>query len=67
MTREKAIQVDHLLYKIECYEALLNEISHMEVLEELKDTYKEANEIEAELLAVVRTRLDSLLKELEEM
>ena len=67
MTREKALQVEHLLYKIECYEALLDEISSMEVLEEIKDAYKEGDELEAELLAVVVTRLDALQKELEEM
>ena len=67
MTREKAIQVDHLLYKIECYEALLSEITSIEVLEEIKKVYNEGDEIEAELLAVVQIRLDRLLKELEEM
>ena len=66
MTREKAIQVDHLLCKIECYEALLSEIYSMEVLEEIKDAYREGPELEKELLAVVQTRLDNLLKELEE-
>ena len=67
MTREKALQVDHLLYKIETYEALLSEISSMEVLEEIKNAYKEGPELEAELFAVIQTRLDVLLKELEEM
>ena len=67
MTREKAIQVDHLLYKIECYEALLSEICSIEVLEEIKDAYTEGPELEKELLAVVQTRLDALLKELELM
>ena len=67
MTREKAIQVEHLLYKIECYEALLDEIATMEVLEELKETYKEGLELETELTAVVQAKLDILKKELEDM
>lgn len=67
MTREKAIQVEHLLYKIECYEALLDEIASMEVLEEIKETYKEGLELETELTAVVQAKLDILKKELEDM
>lgn len=67
MTREKAVQVEHLLYKIECYEALLDEISSMEVLEEIKNTYTDGSEVEKELLAVVQARLDNLLKKLEEL
>ena len=67
MTREKAIQVEHLLYKIECYEALIDEISSMEVLEEIKDAYIDGSELEKELLAVVQTGLDNLLKKLEEL
>ena len=67
MTREKAVQVNQLLYKIECYEALLDEISSMEVLEEIKDAYIDGSELEKELLAVVQTGLDNLLKKLEEM
>ena len=67
MTREKALQVEQLLYKIECYEALQDEISCMQVLEEITETYTEGPELEAELLAVVQTRLNKLLKELEEM
>ena len=67
MTREKALHVERLLYKIECYEALQDEISCMQVLEEIKDTYTEGPELEKELLAVVQTRLNKLLKELEDM
>lgn len=68
MTREKAVQVEHLLYKIETYEALLSEIASIKVLEELKDAYyTEGHELETDLIAVVQTRLDILLKELEEL
>ena len=67
MTREKSLQVEQLLYKIECYEALIDEISSMEVLEEIKNAYIDGPELEKELLAVVQTALDNLLKKLEEM
>lgn len=67
MTREKAIKVERLLYKIECYEALLDEISSMEVLEEIKGAYLDGSELEKALLAVVQAGLDNLLKKLEEL
>lgn len=65
MTREKALQVSSLLYKIETYEALLDEIPRLEPLAEISGAY--GPELEDELIAVVRSRLDKLLKELEEM
>lgn len=65
MTREKALQVDQLLYKIETYEALIDEITGLQTLEEIRQAYGEP--IEEELIAVVQLRLDKLLKELEEM
>ena len=64
MTREKAVQVSRLLEKIETYEALIDEIMGLQTLEEVQ-AYGEP--IEDELVAVVRLRLDRLLKELEEM
>jgi len=65
MTREKALQVSSLLYKIETYEALIDEITGLQTLDELVQAYGES--IEEELIAVVQLRLDKLLKELEEM
>jgi hypothetical protein len=65
MTREKALQVSSLLYKIETYEALIDEITGLQTLEELAQAYGE--NIEEELIAVVQLRLDKLLKELEEI
>lgn len=65
MTREKAIQVSNLLYKIECYEALINEITGLQALGELDRHYGE--NLEEELLAIVQSRLDKLNKELEEI
>jgi hypothetical protein len=65
MTREKAVQVNHLLVKIGTYEELLDEIRGLETLEEISNAYD--SDLEAELTAVVQSRLDKLLKELEEM
>ena len=65
MTREKALQVDHLLCKIEAYEALIDELMSLQTTEEIIQIYGE--NIEDELVAVVRPKLDTLLKELEEM
>lgn len=65
MTREKALQVDHLLVKLETFEALITEIMGMQTLEEIRQAYGE--NLEAELIAVVQPKIDVLLKELEEM
>ena len=65
MTREKALQVSSLLYKIETYEALIDEITGLQTLDELAQAYRES--VEEELIAVVQLRLDKLLKELEEL
>ena len=65
MTREKAVQVNQLLYKIECYEALLEEISSLQMLEEIQTAYGES--VEDELAAVIQPKIDTLLKELEEL
>lgn len=65
MTREKALQVNQLLYKIECYEALIEEIYDMQALDEIRQAYGE--DLEPELTAVVQAKLDLLKKELEEM
>ena len=64
MTREKAIQVNQLLYKIECYEALLDEISGLQMLDELQAYGEDLSE---ELAAVVQPKLDAALKELEDL
>ena len=65
MTREKALQVDHLLCKIEAYEALIDELMSLQTTEEIIQIYGE--NIEEELVAVVQPKLDTLLKELEEL
>ena len=66
MTREKAVEVSNLLFKIERYEALIEEILGLNGLEELTEVYGETD-IEAEMTGIVQIRLDKLLKELEEM
>jgi hypothetical protein len=65
VAREKALQVSSLLYKIETYEALIDEITGLETLDEIAQSYGE--NIDEELIAVVQLKLDKLLKELEEM
>ena len=65
MTREKALQVDQLLCKIEAYEALRDEITGLQTLEEIRQAFND--NIEDELLEVVISRLYKLTKELEEM
>ncbi len=65
MTREKATQVTNLLCKIEDYETLHDEITGLQMVEEIHNAY--GDKLEEELLAVVQLRLDKLLKELEEL
>lgn len=65
MTREKALEIDHLICKIEAYEALIDELMCMNTTEEIWQAYGE--KIEDDLVAVVRPKLDALRKELEAM
>ena len=65
MTREKALEIDYLLVKIETYEDLVDEIMSMQTTEEIWQAYGE--KVEDELVAVVRPKIDALLKELEEL
>lgn len=66
MTREKALEVSNLMFKIERYEALREEIKALTGLDELADVFDET-ELEDQLVAVVQPKIDSMLKELEEM
>lgn len=66
MTREKALQISDLIFKIERYEALREEIKAMPGLYELHDVFDET-ELEDQLVAVVQPKIDLMLKELEEM
>ena len=66
MTREKALIVSDLLFKIEKYEALIEEILMLESFEELAEVYGETM-LNDEVVRPIRDRVDKLLKELEEM
>ena len=65
MTREKALEIDNLLCKIEAYEALIEELYDLHALDELRHIWGE--DLEPELTAVVQLKLNKLKKELEEM
>lgn len=66
MTRAKALEVSNLLFKIERYEALIEETLGLDGLNELAECYNET-ELEAELTGVVQIRLAKLLEQLREM
>jgi hypothetical protein len=66
MTREKALQVDKLLIKIEDYEEILDSLKRLDALHKVIDEYYDDDLLD-ELLAVVNTRLVPLLKELDAM
>ena len=66
MTREKALEVSNLMFKIERYENLVDEIRALDGLTELADVFDET-ELEDKLVAVIQPTIDSMLKELEAM
>lgn len=66
MTREKANEISNKVFKIERYEALIDEIRSLNGISELEDVFDDFD-IEDELVGVVQARLDKLLKELEEL
>lgn len=66
MTREKALEANRLLVRIESYETLIDAIRNLEELEEININRGESD-LEDELVAVVQARLDKALKELEEL
>ena len=66
MTREKALEANRLLVRIESYETLIDAIRNLEELEEISIDRGESG-LEDELVAVVQARLDKALKELEEL
>lgn len=66
MTREKALEANRLLVRIESYETLIDAIRNLEELEEINIDRGESD-LEDELVAVVQVRLDQALKELEEL
>lgn len=66
MTRDKALKVSNLLFKIECLESLVEELENLESLDEYYGDFGDST-LQDEIVAVVRTRLDKALKELEEL
>jgi hypothetical protein len=66
MTREKALEANRLLVRIESYETLIDAIRNLEELEEINIDRGESD-LEDELVAVVQARLNKALKELEEL
>lgn len=66
MTRDKAVKVSHLIFKIESLEMLIDELENLESLDEYYGDFGD-NTLQDEIVAVVKTRLDKALKELEEM
>ena len=66
MTRDKALKVSNLLFKIECLENLVEELESLESLDEYYGDFGDST-LQDEIVAVVRTRLNKALKELEEL
>lgn len=66
MTREKALEANRLLVRIESYETLIDEIRNLEALDDICIDRGESD-LEDELVGVVQARLDQALKELEEL
>ena len=65
MTREKALEVSDLIFKIERYENLIDEIKELPGLYELDEVFGEAD-LEDQLVAIVQAKLNVFLKDLEE-
>ena len=66
MTREKAREVSDLYFKLERYENLIDEIKALPGLAELTDVFDDTK-LEDKLVAVVRSKIDAMLRQLEEM
>ena len=66
MTRDKALEISELIFKIERYENLIDEIKDLPGLYELDDVFGE-HELEDQLVSIVQAKLNVFLKELEEM
>ena len=65
MTREKAYEISELIFKIERYENLIDEIKELPGLYELDDVFGE-HELEDQLVSIVQAKVNVFLKELEE-
>ena len=65
MTRKRAAEISLLLNRIECYEALIDELKHLRTIEDI--IQESGIKIEDELIAVVQPKIVALLRELEEL
>lgn len=66
MTRDIAVKASHLLFKIESLETIVDELEHLESLDEYYGDFGDST-LQDEIVAVVRAKLDKALKELAEM
>lgn len=66
MTREQALKVNQLLYRIESLENLIDELEHLDSLAEYYGDFND-HTLQDEILSVVQVRLNKALKELEEL
>ena len=64
MTREKAKKISDLLFIIERYEALIEEVRELNGLKEISEGFGDTD-TEVALVTVLQTKLDVLLKELD--
>ena len=67
MTRDKAIEVNRILCRIEDYEHVIEELEMSEAIGAIHEAYGEGQTLYEELKAVVQKHLDEYLKKLEEM
>lgn len=65
MTREKALEVDSLLVKIETFEACLDELSGLETFVEIYNAY--GIDVGAECENIIKGYLEKFLAQLEAM
>lgn len=66
MTRDIAVKASHLVFRIESLETLIDELENLESLDEYYSDFGDDG-LQEEIVAVVKSRLDKVLKELEEM
>lgn len=67
MTRDKAVEVNRILCRIEDYEAVIDELETSEAIGAIHEAYGEGQTLYEELKTVVQKHLDKYLKQLEEM
>ena len=66
MTRDQALEVSNLVFKIESLENLIDELKHLCALEDYYGYFGDST-LQDELITVVQAKLNIALKELEEL